>query len=375
MTLAFRSSWREESRARIGSWLDQLAVRGMSRAFDATLMPTTLERGALRASAAPYLGADLGTAPGGFFAFFDAPASVAEMRLTGRRPIDGGTIASYELASAYVPFDGEVPPCASNDWMPLEHWTHGRPDAPTVVAVHGFTMGDPAAGAAALMAPDWFRLGFDVVLVTLPFHGRRTPPDARFSGELFASWHVGRLSEAVRQSIHDLRATLVWLRAQGQTQVGLIGLSLGGYLAALMAAFDPALAFVIPIAAPVRLGTFPSTLFAHSPHARRTVAPFTPEELDAAYRVHCPLTYPLAIPAERALIVAGRGDRIVPPEHAVALAEHWRCSPIHWFGGSHVTPFRRAAVFAAGARHVRGLGIGTTRICPQCKGEAHEPSR
>jgi pimeloyl-ACP methyl ester carboxylesterase len=282
------------------------------------------------------------------------------VRITGRRPIDGGTIVSYALASGYVPFDAAVPLCPSNDRMPVEHWTHDRPAMATVVAVHGFTMGDPAIGAAALMAPEWFRLGLDVVLVTLPFHGTRTPPGARFSGEL---------CEAVRQSMHDLRQVLTWLRADSDAPVGIIGLSLGGYLAALMAAFDPHLAFVIPIAAPVRLGTFPSTLFAHSAYARRTAAPFTPEELDEAYHAHCPLTYPLAVPAERTLIVAGRGDRIVPPEHALALAEHWKRPAIHWFGGSHVTPFRRAAVFAAGARHVRRLGIRTNG-----KGEPHEPS-
>jgi pimeloyl-ACP methyl ester carboxylesterase len=360
------ASWREQSRARVGAWLDRLAVRGMSRAFDATLMPEATSRTALRASAEPYLTAALRDEPGRFLAFADD--AVPAMRVERRRPIDGGTILSAALASDYQPFDPNAEDSPTNDWMPIEHWLHDEPAPATVVAVHGFTMGDPVIGAEALMARDWFRLGLDVVLVTLPFHGARTPPQARYSGEIFASWHVGRLNEAVRHSIYDLRRLAAWLRADGHAAVGAVGLSLGGYLTALLAALDPDLAFAIPIAAPVHLGTFPSMLFAHSRYARRTRPPFTVDELAAAYRVHCPLTHPLAIAPERTLVVAGRGDRIVPPEQPLALWEHWRRPSIHWFGGSHVTPFRRAAVFAAGARHVRSLGIPTNE-----EGGSREP--
>jgi hypothetical protein len=352
------ASWGEQSRARVGAWLDGLAMRGMSRAFDATLMPAATPREVLRASAEPYAAPALRDDPRCFFAFADA-AAVPAARTEGRRRIDGGAIVSGRLASDYEPFDPNAERHPNNDWMPIEHWVHDRAAPATVVAVHGFTMGDPAIGAQALMANDWFRLGLDVVLVTLPFHGARTAPNARYSGEIFASWHVGRLNEAVRHSVYDLRRAATWLRAGGQATIGIVGISLGGYLTALLAALDPGLAFAIPIAAPVHLGTFPSTLFAHSRYARRTPPPFTADELRDAYRAHCPLTHALAIAPERALIVAGRGDRIVPPEQPLALWKHWRRPPIHWFGGSHVTPFRRAAVFAAGARHVRGLGILT----------------
>ena len=351
-------SWRDGARSRFGSLLDRLAIRGMGYAFDRTLMPDAAELASIRASAAPYLAPGLRSDARRFFACLDDAPTIAAREID-QRTVAGGTIVRAELSAPYTPFCAEVAaaPCPANDRVPVEHWIHDRPAPATVLALHGFTMGDPARDAAMLMAPEWFAHGLDVVLMTLPFHGARTPATARYSGELFASWHVGRLNEAVRQSICDVQRVQAWLRARTDAPVGIIGLSLGGYLASLAAELISSWAFVIPIAAPVRLGSFPSTLFARSPYARRGAAPLSPVELDEAYHPHSPLTHALAIPTERALIVAGRGDAIVAPEQPLALWRHWGRPSLHWYDGSHVTPFRRETVFAAGIRHLRTLEL------------------
>jgi hypothetical protein len=351
-------SWRDGARSRFGAILDRIAMRGMGLAFDRTLMPDAAELASIRASAAPYLTRELHDDAYRFFACLDDEPDV-DAREVGRRPIAGGASVRLELQAPYTPFcaDPAAPPCPANERVPIEHWVHDAPAPATVLALHGFTMGDPARDAEMLMAPEWFALGCDVVLMTLPFHGTRTPPTARYSGELFASWHVGRLNEAVRQSIVDVQRVRAWLRTRDATPVGIVGLSLGGYLASLAAELIPDWAFAIPIAAPVRLGSFPSALFARSVYARRGPAPFAPAELDEAYAVHSPLGHALAIPTERALIVAGRGDAIVQPEQPLALWRHWGRPSLHWYDGSHVTPFRRRTVFAAGVRHLRSLGL------------------
>jgi hypothetical protein len=263
------------------------------------------------------------------------------------------------FASAYEPWhrDPHLEPCAENERVHVEHWTHDwQPTPATVIALHGFTMGDPRIDALVLMAQRWFNLGVDVAMVTLPFHGARAACTARFSGEAFGSWHVGALNEAVRQAVHDVSLVATWLRRQSDAPVGVTGLSLGGYVTALLAGLCPDLAFAIPVAPPVHLGVLPSRLYSISRYAREG-APFSPAELEDAYRVHSPLTYPLALPRERALIIAARGDRIVPPEQPYALWRHWRGADIYWFSGSHFAPFRRPAILAAGARHLRKLGI------------------
>ena len=57
------------------------------------------------------------------------------------------------------------------------------------------------------------------------------------------------------------------------------------------------------------------------------------------------------------MIVAGRGDRIVPPEHPHALWLHWGCPRIHWYSGSHLAPFGRGRIVAEIDAHLRCLGV------------------
>ena len=365
------TSWREHSRARIGSWLDRLALRGMCRAFDTTLMPTASELDVIRRSLAPYLTPELRSDPRRFFAFLDDRRPLTPTRGGARRAISGGTIERHELLSGYEPFDPEARTASADDWMPIEHWRHDAPAPATVVAVHGFTMGDPVRGATALMAPEWFALGVDVVLVTLPFHGARTPATARYSGELFASWHVGRLNEAIRQSIHDLRHVMTWLRSRSDAPIGMIGMSLGGYLSALMAGLVNDLAFVIPIAAPVRLRDV--SVDALRAQSLRQADATAPGSRRARRGVSCALSAHLpALPAARACHARRRTRRSHRATRARALPLAALGLPgIHWYGGSHVTPSprrrlrRRARVICGASRSCRSARVPMLDLPPR----------
>ncbi|HET6344014.1 MAG TPA: hypothetical protein VFH51_03730, partial [Myxococcota bacterium] len=58
----------------------------------------------------------------------------------------------------------------------------------------------------------------------------------------------------------------------------------------------------------------------------------------------------------RVLLVGGRADRVVPPQHVQALWEHWGRPGLTWFPGGHYVHFgrqtylRRACTLMAGAR-------------------------
>ncbi len=350
--------WTDSVLTQLGTALDSTVLRAMSLVIDAVLMPKPEDIPAMRAAAQPFMDGELARAPERFFDFLGgrvSPVGVAERR---RRATSGGSIVGREIDTAYRPFGEENGPAGGGSRIPLEHWVHDRSPRGTVLALHGFSMGQPRIDGMALMASQWFRRGLDVVLMTLPFHGVRTPREARFSGERFAAPNPAELGEAVRQAIYEIRLVSSWLRAETDAPVGLLGLSLGGYLSALMAGLTDDLDFVIPMVPPVCMGDLAFGFFARSRRAAPGSAlAFSYEELRATYRVHSPLAHTLRLPKERVLIIAGRGDRIVPPEHPHALWRHWGEPDIFWFSGSHLAPFRRQRIVEAVVRHLTSLDV------------------
>ena len=242
--------------------------------------------------------------------------------------------------------------CAENDVVAFEHWMHTlqRPRA-TVVALHGFTMGQPRIDGDVL----WRRIGLPSASTSCSSPCRSTAVGRRARRAIRASssgsWHVGRLNEAVRQAIHDVHLVRTWLAERGAAPVGVLGLSLGGHIAALYAGLcgDLALSFRWRH---LSAAEFPIRLF-----GQHNKPPVAVAELQAAYRVHWPLTH---LPIDRTPSrpgIGGRGDQVVPLEHAQALWRHWREPASYWYTGSHSAPFRRARITERVTQHLAGLGL------------------
>jgi hypothetical protein len=353
-----RDGIRKRFASGIGTALDSSVLRAMQLVVERALIPDAADVEALRQSAEAMLDPVLQAEPERFFTFLDEPPHELRLQSRYRRRLGGGAIFDCRIESDYTPFttnerDADATPIRVELW----HHEYGRPRG-TVVALHGFTMGRPRIDAKLLMASQWYDRGLDVALLTLPYHGARTPADARFSGERFAVPDVRRLSEAMREAVYEICRVLHWRREETGAPVGVLGFSLGGYLAALTAGLCDDLDFAIPIVPPVCIGDLAWRFFERTRHHREGgAAALSQDELRRSFRVHSPLVHPLRIAPERTLIVAGRGDRIVPPEHPNALGQHWRRPAIHWFSGSHLAPFGRAGVVRRIDEHLRGIGI------------------
>jgi hypothetical protein len=359
-----RGEWFQRRLCDFGTALDSAVLRATQVAVDAMVMPRPDRLPELRASAEPLLDSQLLSEPWRFFAFEEAPEAL-EATVERRRSMAGGRVVRRTLTTGYQTYGANGNgganggPNGKADRILLEHWMH-RADPPrgTLVAVHGYRMGRPRIDAVQLMAREWFRRGLDVALVTLPHHGARTPEGARFSGEAFAVPHVARLAEAVRQAVYELRLLALWLREREAGPVGFLGQSLGGYLVALLAGLYDDLDFVIPMVPPACMGDLAWRFLRRSRHYRDGLPPeFSRQEMRVAFRIHSPLAHPLRAPRESVLLVAGLGDRIVPPEHAGALWRHWGEPAIHWFHGGHIARFGRAGIIDAVEDHLERIGI------------------
>ncbi len=59
---------------------------------------------------------------------------------------------------------------------------------------------------------------------------------------------------------------------------------------------------------------------------------------------------------DRLFVIAGKGDRITPPEQAEALAAHWN-REILWFDGGHLAQLGRADALRTLRRQLGTLGF------------------
>ena len=226
----------------------------------------------------------------------------------------------------------------SNNIVRAQHWRHGDGPRPTLCVIHGFMGSSYLVNGRFFTLPWYYRSGYDVLMYTLPFHGRRAEKFSPFSGFGYFAGGLAGFAEAMAQAVHDFRSIVDYLRHTGVDRIALTGISLGGYTSALVASVDDRLEAVIPNCPVVT----PKTMFDEWFPANKLVdlglrlSDISPGELTAGLSYHCPLNYPPLVPKDRRMIITGLGDRMAPPGQAVMLWEHWDRCALRWFPGSHV---------------------------------------
>lgn len=279
-------------------------------------------------------------------ASFPAPTAVPEVSSRPANPvaeyIARGNVANNRFRSTFEPINpamrGQWKRFRRNNIVRFQHWRHSDGPRPTLCVIHGF-MGSPYLLNGLFFSLPWFyKCGYDVLLYTLPFHGRRAERLSPFSGYGFFAQGMTGFAEAMGQAVYDFRTILNWLQYNGVERIALTGLSLGGYTSALVASADDRLQAVIPN---VPLVTPESAFDDWWPASKvvelgRVVGGISREESYSGFAYHSPLNYQPMVPKDRRLIITGLGDRLAPPDHAVALWEHWDRCALHWFPGNHV---------------------------------------
>ncbi|MGX9789268.1 alpha/beta hydrolase family protein [Mycobacterium sp. MMS18-G62] len=225
-----------------------------------------------------------------------------------------------------------------NNVVRAQHWVHEDGPHPTLCVIHGF-MGSPYLFNGLFFSLPWFfRSGYDVMLYTLPFHGRRAEKGSPFSGYGYFAHGFAGFAEAMAQAVHDFRSLVDYLEFTGVDRVALTGMSLGGYTAALIGCVEDRIQAVIPNVPVVTPEKTADEWFPANQIVRlRSLLADTDDELaTAASMYHSPLNYPPLVPKDRRLIITGLGDRLAPPQQAELLWEYWDRCAFHWFPGNHV---------------------------------------
>ncbi|HEU4731182.1 MAG TPA: hypothetical protein VFT22_24985 [Kofleriaceae bacterium] len=350
---------------RASAAIDRSVVRFMERQMAPRGHRPADARARLVELAAAYSDGTLGT-PSRFFP--DPAEPTVRFTPLGDGPL-GTQVVDLSYPSDYEPF---LPAARELHLRATENltaharwWTSGR-GRPTIVVLHGWGGGNHWVTERAFAVPYWLRHGYDVAAFVLPFHGARAPQlgglGSSRSGALFPSTNPLRTNEAFGQAMFDLRGLGRFLRARGASAVGALGMSLGGYTTALWASvagpgdvggIDFAVA-MIPAASIAQLMWRHGE---HSPARRHAIkAGITEDLLSDAFAVHAPMTRPARLPAERLFVIAGRGDRITPPDQAEALAAHWGVG-VRWFHGGHLAQLGRGDAIRDVRRELGALGL------------------
>lgn len=224
---------------------------------------------------------------------------------------------------------------------------------PLAVIIHGYMTGK-FAFEQRIWPIAWLdRRGLDVALFVLPFHGTRADPLHRGAPE-FPGLDPRFANEGFRQAMLDLRSAMRALRERGHPLIGLMGMSLGGYTAALAATLDPSIDFLVPIIPLASLADFALEQGSLSPAPE-----IAAREHALLERIHAPVSplhAPSLLPPERALVIGARADRITPVSHARRMATHLR-APLHTWQGGHLLQFGRSEAFRRVGELLRTLGI------------------
>jgi len=330
--------WREAVTATAKVALDKAACL-LRFTANMSLPPTEWLRIVTEIDAATQLWAERGwfDRPRAYHRSPEAPARVTLMHATSRRL----KFRHLRFLSGYEPHAdepgrarwlGHVPNRTAHAWV-FRH--PGRP-RPWLMCIHGYSFGMPFVDLDAFRV-DWLHnsLGLNVILPVLPLHGPRRiswqSGDGFFRGDVLDTLH------AEAQAVWDARRLLAWLRADGADCIGVYGLSLGGYTAAVLAALEPELACVIagiPASDFVRLAQLHIPAFTQR---LATQAGLQWNDVTRLYRVISPLVLEPCVPLERRYIFGGRADCIVPPEQVSAIWECWGRPRIAWYDGSHLS--------------------------------------
>ena len=242
-----------------------------------------------------------------------------------------------------------------NPRMHLRVFRHPGAPRPWLMCVHGYRMGWDWMDFG-LFSPGWLhrKLGLNLIMPVLPLHGPRRI--GKNSGDQYLDGDLLDLLHAQTQALWDLRRALAWLRdREPGAQVGVYGISLGGYNAALLATAEADLQFVI---GGVPLADVASALWRNLPQVHERYYAqhgLTESRYREILRPVSPLARP-ALPApERLQLFAAAADRIVTPDHPLKLSAHWQ-RPVTWYQGSHLSVRGERTTREVVEAAVRGAG-------------------
>jgi dienelactone hydrolase len=215
----------------------------------------------------------------------------------------------------------------------------GKTARTACIFLHGFLGGFLPWESRKFPCRAFAEAGIDVVLPLLPFHGLRAEA-GEHGAPFFPSQDPYVTMEGFRQAIFELDALVQTLKAAGAERIGIVGISLGAYIASLyctlhtihtLGAITPLVHFSDAARSYGGLGAGPEA-------DRRVLA------VEAVMQHVSPLARQSLVKSEHVFVSGARHDHITPIAHAEALAKHFG-THVREIPGAHILAIGRSDMF------------------------------
>lgn len=182
------------------------------------------------------------------------------------------------------------------------------------------------------------RWGMHGVLMELPHHMSRRPHGSVYSGEFALSGDLTRTVEAFRQAVVDARQLIQWLRSYYRIPVGIWGISLGGWIGAMLCTLSEgpeAAVLVAPVVEPMEVLQH-SMLTSWMRRDVRTSGLRESEYEEGVERLS-PAHYRPSMSCERILIIRPEEDRAIPGSGVERLRKSWAGAAYKTYPHGHIS--------------------------------------
>jgi hypothetical protein len=272
--------------------------------------------------------------------YFDPPKKNPLICVSHPVKLSNGEVRDITFKSRFQSSNNEYRSLIKNlnesNSVRAKHWMHtDKPPLGCVLAVHGWMLGEEKISALTLVPGFFYRMGLDVLVVELPFHGSRSFNNFSIRN-MFPSVDPVITNEGFAQAIFEFREIATWIKHELECPIIGLGLSLGAQAISLWSSLDE-LQATICVAPLVSIPKFIWKQVSGTPLEKSLFkAGLNYEYLESGFAVTSPISYNLRTQKKNVFIVAGKNDLIVPSSQAVELWKHWNRPKIHWIEDGHI---------------------------------------
>lgn len=220
---------------------------------------------------------------------------------------------------------------------------------PSVILLHGWNGERGYHWQFPYLAWRLNRLGLNVAMLELPYHGRRKPA-SRDAIRNFISHDLLSMVEATRQAVADTRALAAWLANHTSGPIGLWGISLGAWLGGLSICYEDRLDFAVLMSPVASMEQAVRELDFCAP-IRTSLAGHEVSLSQFNLVSHKPL-----IPAENILLIESIYDLFAPSQTVEELWQAWGRTEILRVNHGHISVLASLPVMNRASRWIAAKG-------------------